>query len=213
MDNKAMKTRIRSISRDMEQMKQTLIDLRATDMESDPEAYQKLSAAAAVKGEIVTCRLRHFLYDFTLVSKDDYLLSAAKAQGIAITEEDGIVEIKFPALLLGRRRRMGTEYLIDPLVAAMEEFAETHPRIPYEHCAVCFCSVFSREWPERRKCDYDNPEWKAVLDVVASYLLIDDSPLLCDTYYTTELGDSDYSKVIIMDYERFPSWYEGQNRD
>ena len=51
-------------------------------------------------------------------------------------------------------------------------------------------------------------ELKQFLDVAASFLLTDDSGLLCDAYHTTELGDMDCTRISIMDSARFPDWLE-----
>ena len=80
------------------------------------------------------------------------------------------------------------------------------PRL--SHCIVCFSLVYSKELPVRRVRDYDNLELKQFLDVAASFLLTDDSGLLCDAYHTTELGDMDCTRISIMDSKQFPDWLE-----
>lgn len=54
--------------------------------------------------------------------------------------------------------------------------------------------------------DYDNLELKQFLDVAASFILTDDSGLLCDAYNTTELGETDCTRISIMDSAYFPEW-------
>ena len=54
--------------------------------------------------------------------------------------------------------------------------------------------------------DYDNLELKQLLDVVASFIMVDDSGLLCDAYNTTELGETDCTRISIMPQSRFPTW-------
>ena len=67
--------------------------------------------------------------------------------------------------------------------------------------------------PSRRIRDYDNLELKQLLDVIASFLMEDDSGLLCDAYNTTELGNSDCTRISVMDKERFSDWIkERENR-
>lgn len=73
---------------------------------------------------------------------------------------------------------------------------------------VCFCSVYDRTLSERRVRDYDNLELKRLLDVAASYLLTDDTGLLLDTYHTTELGDADCTRIVIMPSTRLSAWLE-----
>lgn len=58
--------------------------------------------------------------------------------------------------------------------------------------------------------DYDNLEQKKLLDIATAYLLTDDAGLLCDAYNTTELGESDCTRIFIMDSARFPEWLDNR---
>ena len=111
-----------------------------------------------------------------------------------------------PGLLPKRKTRQSSEFLLDPFNAALGRYVQEHPVPRFRHCAVCFCSVYDRALPKRRIRDYDNLELKQLLDVAAAYLLVDDSGLLCDTYNTTELGDTDCTRIVIMESTRFPAW-------
>ena len=79
-----------------------------------------------------------------------------------------------------------------------------------QHCVVCFCHVYDKALPERRIRDYDNLELKQYLDVATSFILPDDSGLLCDAYNTTELGQQDCTRITIMDSKRFPDWLDAR---
>ena len=50
------------------------------------------------------------------------------------------------------------------------------------------------------------------MDVAASYLLVDDSGLLCDAYFTTELGETDCTRIFIMDSGHFSIWLKGRKK-
>ena len=76
----------------------------------------------------------------------------------------------------------------------------------FQHCVVCFSHVYCKSLPRRRVRDYDNLELKQFLDVAASFMLTDDTGLLCDAYNTTELGDTDCTRISIMDSKLFPAW-------
>lgn len=60
--------------------------------------------------------------------------------------------------------------------------------------------------PPNRVRDYDNLELKQLLDVIATFVMEDDTGLLCDAYNTTEIGDGDCTRVSVMDKERFQGW-------
>ena len=169
--------------------------------------YEDLSIRAAQQAEWITIRLRHLLYDSTSVHPADYMPRAVEALGIAVEERDSIYEITLPGLAPKRRSRRSDEFLIDPLMFALSQYAERHSIIRHPHYTVCFVLVYDRALPTRRVRDYDNLELKPVLDAAAVFLMESDTGLLCDTYHSTELGDRDCTQVFVMDSRRFPGWY------
>lgn len=60
--------------------------------------------------------------------------------------------------------------------------------------------------PERRMIDHDNCEINAVTDIVALYLLPDDSPKFCNLYYTTYRFEYDATQVFIVPKEDLARW-------
>lgn len=208
MERQDISRHIGGILDDLSRLSNTLYAMDTTDIQRYPDNYVILSTDAALRGEKIACRLRHLLYGSTVVKKPEYLNSAGNMLGITIQNQNGVMEITLPCLLPKRKERQGTEFLIDPLHFTLSRYAETHPMPRFSHCVVCFSHIYDQELPARRVHDYDNLELKQVLDVVSSYILEDDGGLLVDAYNTTELGDSDCTRVSVMDKERFPAWLE-----
>lgn len=206
MNRTILSQRISSILDDIQRLNSALFAMNTTDIQRYPDNYETLSTDAALRAEQIACRLRHILYASTNVQKEEYLTSAALMQGIDIQYNDGIMEITLPSLLPKRRRRPSSEFLLDPFHAALSQYAREHPMPQFKHCVVCFSNIYDRELPERRVRDYDNLELKRLLDVAASFMLVDDSGLLCDAYHTTELGEADCTRISIMDSAHFPEW-------
>ena len=206
MEEDYMAKRISSILEEQERLSHTVQAMRKTDIRRYPGNYRVLSSEAARRSEQITCRLRHMVYETTDMDKTEYLLSAADAQGVQIQRRGGVLEITLPGLVPKRRRRQNPEFLLDPFIAAMSRFVEEHDVPRYEHCVVCFAHVYDRKLSRYRVRDYDNLELKQLLDVATSFVMLDDSGLLCDAYYTTELGESDCTRMFIMDSRHFPVW-------
>lgn len=205
MNREIIHKRISSISGDIQRLSSVLFALDNTDIPRHFSDYERLSLEAAQRAEWIALRLRHLVY--ILVRKSDYLPKAVDALGIEIRENEGIYELALPGLMPKRRSRQGTEYIIDPLMFALERFAKSHTIPWFPHATVCFVLVYDRNLPERRIRDYDNLELKPILDAAAAYLMTSDAGLLCDTYYTTELGDMDCLRMFIMNTDRYPQWY------
>ena len=210
MDRAVLSQRITSILSDLNRLTNTLYALNMTDIQRYPENYEVLSTDAALRAEKITCRLRHLIYSTTNIKKEEYLSSATVMQGIEIKYENEILEITLPCLLPKRKQKQGTEFLLDPFTAAISQYVKTHTMPKMQHCVVCFSHVYNRDLPERRIRDYDNLELKQYLDVAASFILTDDSGLLCDAYNTTEFGDEDCTRILIMDSARFPDWLDAR---
>ena len=206
MNRPIISQRISSILSDVQRLNNALYAMNTTDIQRYPENYEVLSTDAAQRAEAITCRLRHLIYATTNVKKHDYLTSAADAQGIEIQQRDGVFEITLPCLIPKRRQGQSREYLIDPLTAALEQYVKTHTVRRFRDCVVCFAHVYHKDLPERRVRDYDNLELKQILDAVGAWLLTDDGGLLCDAYHTTELDDTDCTRMFIMEKSRFPAW-------
>lgn len=205
MNTEIICKRITSISYDIQRLSSVLFTLKGIDIPHHFNEYEKLSVEAAQRAEWIALRLRHLVY--ILVRKPDYMPKAVDALGIEVQESEGTYEITLPGLMPKRRSRQGTEYIIDPLMFALEQFTKTHIIKRFSHTTVCFVLVYDRSLPERRIRDYDNLELKSILDAAAAYLMKSDAGLLCDTYHTTELGERDCMRMFIMDTNRYPQWY------
>jgi len=188
MNTETICKRIASISNDVQRLSSTLFALGGIDIPRHFNEYEKLSIEAAQRAEWIALRLRHLIYDGTLIEKRNYMPKAVDVLGIEVREDDGIYELTLPGLMPKRKARQGTEYIIDPLMYALEQFAKTHTIRRFPHTTVCFALVYDWDLPQRRVRDYDNLELKSILDAAAAYLMVSDAGLLCDTYHTTELG-------------------------
>lgn len=208
MNRAILSQRITSILGDLRRLTNALYAMNTTDIQRYPDNYEVLSTDAALRAENIACRLRHLIYSTTNVQKEDYLISASETQGVEVRYENGILEILLPCLLPKRKQHRSTEFLLDPFTAALSQFSKNNPMPRFQHCVVCFSHIYCQDLPKRRVRDYDNLEQKQLLDVATSFLLTDDGGLLCDAYNTTELGETDCTRISIMDSSRFPGWLE-----
>lgn len=171
-----------------------------------PDNYETLSTDAALRAERIACRLRHLIYSSTTIRKGDYLKSASVMHGINITYENEVLAVTLPSLLPKRRQRQSAEFLLDPLYFALEQYAKENTLPHYRECVVCFAQVYDQTLPTRRVRDYDNLEEKQILDLLSSFVMADDTGLLCDAYNTAELGEQDCTMIFVMEKHRFPGW-------
>ena len=121
-------------------------------------------------------------------------------------EKIGVLEVTLPGLLPKRKQRQNTEFLLDPFYFSLEQYAKEHPMPHFSDCVVCFTQVYDQCLPTRRIRDYDNLEEKQLLDVLSTFVMADDTGLLCDAYNTAALGEKDCTRISVMEKKRFPAW-------
>ena len=207
MNRALLSKRISSLLAEVSRLSNALCAMNTIDLQRYPENYELLSTDAALRAEQIACRMRHLVYGFTTVQKQEYLTSAANVLGITITAQPGLVEITLPGLL-PKKKQCSAEYLADPLDQALGQFTKEHPCSRFDSCVICFCHIYAESGGRGRIRDYDNLEMKRLLDIVCAYLMEDDTGLLCDVYNTTELGEEDATKLCVMDRDLFSGWLE-----
>ena len=206
MERRIISQRIAGILDDISRLSNALYAMDTTDIQRYPDNYEVLSTDAALRSEKIACRLRHLIYSTTSIKQAEYLNSAGVIHGIEIRHEDGVIEVTLPSLLPKRKQRQSTEFLLDPFYFTLSQYTQAHPLPKFTDCVVCFAHIYSQELPARRVRDYDNLELKQLLDVLSTFIMADDSGILCDAYNTTELGEKDCTRIFVMDKSRFPGW-------
>ena len=206
MERKVLSQQIGQVLDDLSRLTNTLYAMGIADIQRYPDNYEVLSTDAALRAEKVACDLRHLIFSTTGVKKADYLGSACEVQGIEVVYENDVLELTLPALLPKRRSRKSVEFVLDPLHYYLSQYAEQHSLPKYCECVVCFSHIYSQERSSRYVHDYDNLELKQILDVLASYIMVDDTGLLCDAYNTTEFGEKDCTRIFVMPKTKFPAW-------
>ena len=187
MDRTVITKRINRLACDIEKLKSTLAAIENTDIAKYPENYNMLATDAALRSELIACRLRRLVFQSTDTKKPEYLASAGVVQGIDI------------------KKRENTEFITDPLYFTLSRYSDGTPLKRYSHCVVCFSHIYSDD-SKRYIRDYDNLELKQILDVIAAFLMEDDSGLLIDAYNTTETGKTDCTEISVMEKRRFSDW-------
>ncbi|BDF35839.1 hypothetical protein CE91St62_39010 [Lachnospiraceae bacterium] len=209
MDQTQLLQRIIGIEDSLDKLKNSVYAMKTTDLQKYPTNYEELSTDAALRAERIACQLRNLIYA-TGFCKANYMNKAAKVHGIQITSEENILTIRLPGLLPKRKAHVNTSFINEPLHYALKEYLE-HNALPlFENCVVCFIQIYDERLPLRRIRDYDNLEFKQILDTISPFVLQDDNGLFCDSYHTTKLESADYTSIHIMDKAMFPKWLKLQ---
>ena len=125
--------------------------------------------------------------------------------------EEGWFFLRMP-ILLPRKEKSSRSYLRGFLYPALERFTYEKPKIRYRNCVLIFRHVYDRNRPEREYRDHDNIEMNTVVDAIAMFFLVDDTPLECRHYYCSAAGDEEWTEVYIVPRADFESWLAIENR-
>jgi hypothetical protein len=111
-------------------------------------------------------------------------------------------------VLLPKKNKGSPAYISDPLYPAMKRFWHGKPPVRYPYNVTIFRHVYDRERPERQYRDHDNTELSMILDIVALYVMVDDSPMRCQHYYCSAPGSSNRTEVYVVPASEFGRWLE-----
>ncbi len=118
---------------------------------------------------------------------------------------EGWFALRIPALL-PKKSSGSADYIRCFLYPAMRRFFQTQPPVRYRDCVLIYRHVYSKDRPERQKRDHDNIEVNMVSDIVALYVMPDDSPEVCAHYYCSVSGTEDRTEVYVVPRKDFPLW-------
>jgi len=175
------------------------------------DALEKSVSAARI-AESVTLKTRA-LPAHTGYPQADGMVQKAIDEAIPVEmgfSEEGWFCLRMP-ILLPRKEKSSRSYLRGFLYPALERFAYGKTRIKYRNCVLIFRHVYDRNRPEREYRDHDNIELNTVVDAIAMFFLVDDTPLECRHYYCSAAGDEERTEVYIVPRADFESWLVIEN--
>jgi len=123
---------------------------------------------------------------------------------IGFTNE-GWFGVVIPALL-PKKEKGSVDYIRQPMYMAMDEFFKSRNRLRYTDCFLVYRHVYKRDRPERRYRDHDNIEINAVTDIIAFYVLYDDSPFHCSHLYCSAAGDENRTEIFVVPQAELKTW-------
>lgn len=181
--------------------------LRTVGESRDLEDALKLSITAAKISEGVALRTRA-LPAHTHHPQAERLVQEAISESVPVDiklTEEGWFYLRMP-ILLPRKEKSPRTYLRGFLYPALAAFARERPPIRYRDCVMIFRHIYDHSRPEREYRDHDNIELNTVVDAIAMFFLVDDTPFECRHYYCSVVGDEESTEVFIVPRNEFGIW-------
>ena len=124
---------------------------------------------------------------------------------IGFTKEGWFV-LRIP-LLLPKKESGSSEYIRSVIYPEMRDFFRDREPVRFHDCVLVYRHVYDRERPERRARDHDNIETNMVSDIIAMYVLPDDSPRFCSHYECSAAGSTERTEVYVIPESEFVEWF------
>ena len=207
MDRKTLNTTLSNILTEIEGLNGTLIASSFMDIAKEPDKYNILIMDSCFRAEKIACKIRNLICQSTGIRKMDLLKLVSLEHDIQIHQcaETGIIDVKFPSLLPKKRRSENSHFMLDALYAALDEYDNTFGFSKINDNVICMTHYYSSEASNKIR-DYDNFETKDIIDLIATYTMVDDSGKYCTSFSCTKHGDDDFTCITILDKNLFPKW-------
>ena len=173
----------------------------------DLETVLKLSVTSAKLSEGIALKTRA-LPAYTGHPQAERMAQEAISESVPVDirlTEEGWFYLCMP-ILLPRKEKSPRSYLRGFLYPALAAFARERPPIRYRDCVMIFRHTYDHNRPEREYRDHDNIELNTVVDAVAMFFLVDDTPFECRHYYCSVVGDKESTEVFIVPQNEFGVW-------
>ena len=198
--------------KEAERLVKTLYAVKTDYAEKRMEEEMIKSVTAARISESVTLKTRA-LPAHTGHPQADAMVQNAIEEAVPVEmgfTEKGWFSLRMP-ILLPRKEKSSRSYLRGMLYPALEKFTQGKPQIRYRNCVLIFRHVYDKNRPEREYRDHDNIELNTVVDAIAMFFLVDDTPFECRHYYCSAAGENERTEVYIVPREDFESWLAMEN--
>ena len=195
--------------KEAERLVKTLYAVKTDYADKRMEEALTKSVTAARISESVTLKTRA-LPAYTGHPQAEVMVQKTMEEAVSIEmgfTEEGWFCLRMP-ILLPRKEKSSRSYLRGSLYPALERFTCGKPKIRYRNCVLIFRHVYDHNRPEREYRDHDNIELNTVVDAIAMFFLVDDTPLECRHYYCSASGEKEMTEVYIVPRADFESWLD-----
>jgi len=176
MDRKTLNTTLNNILTEIEGLNGTLTASSFMDIKKEPDKYNILIMDSCFRAEKIACKIRNLICQSTGISKMELMKLVSVEHDIQICQyaETGTINIKFPSLLPKKRRSENSHFMLDALYAALYEYDNKVGFNKIQDNVICMPHYYSNEASCKIR-DYDNFETKDIIDLIATYTMVDDS--------------------------------------
>ena len=140
------------------------------------------------------------------------MAQSVENMGIKVTGNQDCVKIIVPCLLPHKKAK-NNDFIIEPLLYAMETFVTDEDFTKLDDCVIWVKYWYDAALGEKAIRDYDNLELSGIINIIALYLMIDDSGKYCSMYHSTEVSNHCCPAIEVMTRREFRKRLNAQTHD
>ena len=137
--------------------------------------FEELSVSAALRAERIACQMRNLVCPALSPNQAAYLPKVQMHRECGLQNSRGFSPLRFPDCFRNEESTQTLHFSMNRLIICFGSMIKQNALPLYRDCVICFSQIYDRELPQRRIRDYDNLEFKQILDTLCTYVLTDDS--------------------------------------
>lgn len=185
--------RLNTLIKSLDETKRMAMSMYQEDSETE---FRKHYLNLAMQMEKLTNQTRIATVLDADIDRRHYIATVKDELNITVRDLNGRIGISMPYLLPKNRSVDSENYIIEPLVCALQGFIEKHHPEKIRHALVIIRSVYTDDNKKLLR-DNDNIEIRHVINIISTMLLVDDNML--DILLCSRVGKTTHTEIIISE--------------
>ena len=185
--------RLNTLIKSLDETKRMAMSMYQEDSETQ---FRKHYLDLAMQMEKLTNQTRIATVMDADIDRRHYIASVKDELNITVRDLNGRIGISMPYLLPKNRSVDSENYIIEPLVCALQGYIEKHHPEKIRHALVIIRSVYTDDNKKLLR-DNDNIEIRHVINIISTMLLVDDNML--DILLCSRVGKTTHTEIIISE--------------
>ena len=185
--------RLNTLIKSLDETKRMAMSMYQEDSETE---FRKHYLNLAMQMEKLTNQTRIATVMDADIDRRHYIATVKDELNITVRDLNGRIGISMPYLLPKNRSVDSENYIIEPLVCALQGYIEKHHPEKIRHALVIIRSVYTDDNKKLLR-DNDNIEIRHVINIISTMLLVDDNML--DILLCSRVGKTAHTEIIISE--------------
>lgn len=172
--------------------------LRALTYRDDFTGLENELLKVVTLEEKLCVEMRELIHSCGVLEAHEYDKLTQDLLGISVEKKDGGVVIMLPPLRHRDKHSENASFITVPLFKALRDFTQKENVDIFEKARIHVCHCYQSDMPISTLPDYDNIEMKRVLDIIATFFLIDDNITRCELLLSSKEAEEPHTEITVI---------------